>query len=187
MPIVGIIFLLFFPAALGLVIQGVGGQELTHQLLALALAVSCIEQARMAVVDLQQVKAVQQQIQDQRLTQFHQVTLGTIGLELVGYYGAIGWLGWGTVLVLVSQLGFNLLAGIQLHSALEAPIQPWGVRERLPVIIADVVGLILVGCWMANIAPLIMVTIVSSMFVVYAIVKYGPASINLILQRFNAP
>lgn len=173
MPIAGIIFLLFFPAGFSLTLQAIWGHELTHQLLAFAFALSCIEQAHMATVDLQQIRAVQQQVQDHRLTWFYRITLSTIVIELLGYYGAIGWLGWGTLTVLLSQIWFNLLAGIQLHPHNEKPIQSFGIVDRWPVLIADAVGLVLIGFWMAHIADLVVVSILCAMFLTYTIVKYA--------------
>lgn len=148
--------------------------ELSSQLLALALLLLCIDQARMAVVDLENVKQVKQQVPDPRLNNFYRVTISTIVVELLGFYGSYLWLGWGAVLVLLSQVWFNLLAGIQLQPAEENPIQAWGIPERSIVLIADGIGLILVSLWILQIAPLWMASGLLMMVVIYGWVKYAP-------------
>jgi hypothetical protein len=166
-------FLLFFPASLGLLSQVIGRNELSSQLLALALLLLCIDQARMAVVDLENVQQVKQQVQDARLNNFYRVTVSTIFLELLGFYGSSFWLGWGAILVLLSQVWFNVLAGIQLQPKEENPIQAWGIPERRLVLIADGVGLILVSLWILQIAPLWMASGLLAMIVIYGWVKYA--------------
>ncbi len=169
-----LMFLLYFPASLGLLSQVMGGNELFHQLLALALLLLCIDQARMAVVDLEQVEQVKQKVQDARLDSFYRVTVSTIILELLGFYGAYFWLGWGAILVLLSQIWFNVLAGIQLQPMEETPIQSWGIPERRIVLIADGIGLILVSLWILQIAPLWMASGLLAMVIIYGWVKYSP-------------
>jgi hypothetical protein len=167
-------FLLFFPASFGLLSQVMGRNELSSQLLALALLLLCIDQARMAVVDLENVQQVKQQVQDARLNNFYRVTVSTIVLELLGFYGSSFWLGWGAILVLLSQVWFNVLAGIQLQPAEENPIQSWGIPERRLVLIADGMGLILVSLWILQIAPLWTASGLLAMIVIYGWVKYAP-------------
>jgi hypothetical protein len=166
-------FLLFLPASLGLLAQVFGGDKLSHQLLALALLLLCIDQARMAVVDLENVKQVKQQVQDPRLDNFYWVTVSTIVLELLGFYGSYIWLGWGAILVLLSQVWFNVLAGVQLQPGEENPIQTWGIPERSIVLIADGIGIILVSLWIAQIAPLWMALGLLAMVLIYGWLKYG--------------
>jgi hypothetical protein len=166
-------FLLFFPASLGLLSQVIGRNELSSQLLALALLILCIDQARMAVVDLENVQQVKQQVQDARLNNFYRVTISTVVLELLGFYGSSFWLGWGAILVLLSQVWFNVLAGIQLQPMEENPIQSWGIPERSIVLLADGIGLILVGLWILQIAPLWMASGLLAMIVIYGWLKYA--------------
>jgi hypothetical protein len=173
LPVVWLMLLFFFPASLGLLAQVFGGDELSHQLLALALLLLCIDQARMAVVDLEQIGQVKQRVQDTRLDNFYRATVSTIVLELLGFYGSYIWLGWGAILVLLSQVWFNVLAGIQLQPSEENPIQTWGIPERRIVLIADGVGIILVGLWIAQIALLGMASGLLAMVVIYGWVKYS--------------
>lgn len=155
MPAIAVtIVLLFFPACWGLLGQVLGDAALSEKLLALGILLLCVDQARMAVVDLEQVTAVKRQVADPRLQRFYQVTLSTIFVELCGFYGASLSLGWGAIAILLSQIWFNLAAGIQLNPAAKIPIQFWGIRDRLPVLIANGIGLFLVSLWMLAIAPL---------------------------------
>ncbi|MBD2120802.1 hypothetical protein H6F68_07745 [Trichocoleus sp. FACHB-262] len=168
-----IMFLLFFPACLALLWQVIGGDELSTQLLALGILLLCVDQARMAVVDLEQVAQARQQIQDARLKRFYQATVSTIALELLGFYAATLWLGWGSLVILLSQVWFNLWAGIQLHSAEKIAIQAWGIPQRLPVLGADAIGLVLVSLWMLKIAPLGIATGLLALVSLYGAMKYA--------------
>lgn len=132
----------------------------------------CLEQAHMAITDLQQIAAAQQQVQDQRLDQFRWVTQSTIAIELVGFYIAGIWLGWGAFTVLLSQVWFNLLAQIRLQPGAPEPIQLRGLSDRLPVLVADGVGLLLAGFWMAQIVPLVAAALLLTIVLLYGWFKY---------------
>lgn len=177
---------LFFPAGLGLIrgaigipisISSISSPDLAYQILAAATFLICLEQARMAVVDLENVTALQQRIDDPRLQRFYWVTVVTIGIELIGFYGASVWLGWGCLVVLLSQLWFNLLAGVQLQPTAEPPIQPHGADRGL-VLVADLISAALIAAWMGAVAPLWMVMIQLSMVLTYGGVKYGGAIVE---------
>lgn len=168
-----IMFLLFFPACLGLLGQVIRGDQLSDQFLAIAIFLLCVDQARMAVVDLEQIAQVKQQTQDSRLARFYRATLSTIALELLGFYSAAVWLGWGAIAVLFSLVWFNLVAGIQLHPGQKVAVQTWGIPERLPVLCADGIGLVLMGLWMARIAPLTIAIGLLGLVVAYGWMKYA--------------
>jgi hypothetical protein len=55
-----------------------------------ALLIMCVEQAHMARVDLQQIEAVKHYGQIPQLQPFRQVVVGTIVVELLGFYLAAG-------------------------------------------------------------------------------------------------
>ena len=167
-----IIFLLFFPACLGLLEQVIDGEELSQQLLTLAILLLCIDQARMAVIDLEQVTVVKQRTSDPRLHRFYQVTISTILWELCGFYGATLWLGWGAIAILLSQIWFHCLAGIQLLPNKEIGLKTWGITERIPVLIADSIGLVLVILWMLQIVPLWIAITLLGIVIAYGYVKY---------------
>jgi hypothetical protein len=166
------IALLFFPACLGLLGQVLGDAAFSEKLLALGILLLCVDQARMAVVDLEQVTAVKRQVADPRLQRFYQVTLITIVIELCGFYGASISLGWGAITILLSQVWFNLCAGIQLDPTSTMPIRAWGVRDRLPVLIANGIGLFLVSLWMLAIAPLWISSGLLGLLILYGCGKY---------------
>lgn len=164
--------LLFLPASLGLLSQAIGASDLSQQLLAFAFFLFCLEQGYMAMSDLQQVAEVREQVQDDRVSRFYWVTVTTIGMELAGFYAAWVWLGPGAIGVLLSQIWFNTLAGVQLHPGQSDPIRTYGVIDRLPVLIADGVGLLCVSLWLARVAPIAMAGGLFGMVLLYGVIKY---------------
>ncbi|NJL81208.1 MAG: hypothetical protein HC836_27100 [Richelia sp. RM2_1_2] len=150
-----IIFLFFFPACLGILRQVILSTELSHQLLALAIFLLCIEQANMANHDLQKVADAKQQVKDARLNYFQIITIVTIIIELIGFYLSSIWLGWGSIVILFGLIWFNLFVDIKINSSSENSseniIQIWKISERLPVLIADIVGLLLISMWILKI------------------------------------
>ncbi|MBD2777856.1 hypothetical protein [Iningainema tapete] len=169
--ITGIIFLLFFPASLGILIQVIWGQELTHQLLASGLFLFSIEQARMADQDLQLIEKAKQQVKDIRLNTFSFITISTIFLELIGFYLSSVWLGWGVILIVLSLIWFNLFAPIKIHPEAEIVIQPWKISERLPVLIADAIAFVLLTLWICQIASIWISWMIFGMVLVYCSIK----------------
>ncbi len=143
--------LLFFPAGAGLLIHLFQLQPLSERLLAAALALFCPELARMAWVDLENISKVKAQQEDSylgdHLRRFYIVVVGTIVLELLGFYSALLSLQWGGLIVIFSQLWFNLLAGIQLCPQEMPAASELGVSERWPILAANAVGIALLGLW----------------------------------------
>jgi hypothetical protein len=202
LPVDKIIFLLFFPACLGLLTQVIWGVELTNQLVALGTFIFCIEQARMAVKDLRQIEDAKAHVQDVRLDTFYKVTVITIAVELLGFYTSTLWLGWGSILILLSQIWFNLLANVKIEFTnkadnysfyrtsaltLSAPVlllddvsnaveitinvQAWEISERIPVLTADILGLVLISFWMLQIGSLFISWLLFAMVITYGIAK----------------
>ncbi|MGK7933769.1 MAG: hypothetical protein AB4041_20390 [Microcystaceae cyanobacterium] len=169
--VTGLIGASFFPACLLILAQAILGKELSYSLLATGLFLLCIDQSRMAALDVRQVTEVRRDNSDHRLEQFWCLTLWTIIIELAGFYLASYALGWGIELVLLSQVGFNALAEIQLQpSEVEKVIpRPWS--DRLPLIVANGMAMILMGLWMVRIAPLIIVSSLWFIAIAYAILK----------------
>lgn len=126
----------------------------------------------MAAVDLQQISLLEAHAQNPSLRQFRRVTLTTIALELAGFYIGILWLGWGALAVLLSQVWFNLFAGIQLQPQAALPIQPYGALKRFPILLADSLGLLLVGLWLTSIWPVGAAGLLFSLVLIYAGIKY---------------
>ncbi|MBA3922004.1 MAG: hypothetical protein H0X31_10030 [Nostocaceae cyanobacterium] len=167
----GIIFLLFFPACLNVLREVIWGQQLTHQLLYLGMFLFCIEQASMAAQDLRQIASARKQVKDLRLNTFYTITIATIFIELLGFYAAPISFGGGSILILLSQVWFNLFAGIKISLLAESIIQTWKVTERFPVLIADIIGLLLVSLWMLHIGSLWITWILFGMPILYCSIK----------------
>jgi hypothetical protein len=167
-----IIFLLFFPACLGILGQVIRTQIFDHRLLALGLLIFAIDQAKMAVLDLKNIKIAKEKIKDIRLQYFYYTTISTIALELIGFYLASMQLGWGIILVLGSQVGFNFFANIRIQPNEFTIIEDKTFSEKIVVLMADIVALILIGFWMNAIAPLSIVLTLWTMAIAYGCIKY---------------
>ncbi|NJL61607.1 MAG: hypothetical protein HC903_06995 [Methylacidiphilales bacterium] len=181
-----IMFLLFFPACIGILKQAIWGTELTEQIIAIAMCLFCIEQARMAVRDLQKITEAKRLVVDIRLDSFYIITLTTIIVELLGFYFSSVWLGWGSIIILLSQVWFNLLATIKIKissASIIDVIEPWTISERLPVLIADILGLVLVSFWMLKGASLGISLVLCIMVVIYLGIKLIYSVSNYLRNR----
>ncbi|MEM8504618.1 MAG: hypothetical protein AAF716_15855 [Cyanobacteria bacterium P01_D01_bin.1] len=140
------IYLLFAPAATGLIWRVIYSETLAQQLLALALALFCVELAIMAKVDLDNIAIVKEE-EDTRLDRFFLVVISTIVLEVFGFYTALLSLPVGALVVVFSQLWFNLLAGLQLHPGRSPAVVSFGLSKRFSVLLANAAGLFLLSLW----------------------------------------
>ena len=174
-----VIISLFGAATVG--ILALNWQPLDSLGVAIALALLCVDQGRMALVDLSNIRQVT--LKDKSVRQFHRVTLMTIALEVVGFYLAWIQLGLGTALVLVSQLFFNTLAKIQLYPSSLEPIQPFGWQERSSVILANTVALGLIVVWQLGQFRPIAAALLFTMVIVYLVVKYLPSRSTSTCER----
>jgi hypothetical protein len=144
---------LFIPAAVGLLYQAAQPEPWPYRLLSISLMLMSLEQAHMARFDLRQVDLVERHQSDPRLQRFRRVVWLTIVGQVVGFsVTALGHLGWGMALILLSLVGFNLAAGIRLEPGSATPIQAAGWRSRFPVLVLDVITLVLALLWMAETA-----------------------------------
>jgi hypothetical protein len=169
-----ILTLLFGGAIAGLLQQITVATAIPHRCLAIALFILCLDQTRMAIVDRLNIQTLQQRaITAPTLQRFSWVTDTTIALELVGFYLSWQWLGWGCAIVLLSQLWFNLLAGVQLLPESDPPIQPWGIKDRAIVLAADSLGLLLAILYALKIQPLAMAIALLAMVLLYVLIKYS--------------
>ncbi|MBE9216242.1 hypothetical protein IQ247_26875 [Plectonema cf. radiosum LEGE 06105] len=166
-----IIFLFFFPACLGILRQVIWSTELSHQLLALAIFLLCIEQANMANHDLQKVADAKNIVKDARLNYFQIITIVTIIIELIGFYLSSIWLGWGSIIILFGLIWFNLFVDIKINNSSQNIIQTWKITERLPVLIADIFGLILISLWILKIGDFGISLGLFAMTMVYCSIK----------------
>ncbi len=145
---------------------------LDQRVLAGAIFLLSLDLLAMAVFDLRQVgRARAQGVEDDRLDGFWRVTIATIALELVGIYSAQGSLWVGAIAILISQVGFNLFAGVQLVPEAEVKVVPFGMGDRALVWVADGLGLGLVSVGWAGVMPLEMAIGLLGMVVVYGGVK----------------
>ena len=168
----GVIGLGFAISTIGILVWN--RQSLDHLAIALALICLCVDQGRMALIDLSNIRQIT--LSDGRVNQFLGVTLITITIELVGFYLAWQWLAAGTVVVLGSQLFFNTAAKIQLYPNSLEPIQPMGLKERSPVLMANTVALGLVSLWQAGLFCQLTSALLLLMVLTYLSLKYLPIS-----------
>ncbi len=175
------VLLLFTIALSGIVWQFIVRPQFEHRLLALALLLLGIDQARMAIVDLTQIHRLKPTTSDREaplLKWFETITWSTIALELIGFFLSWQWLGWGSSVVLLSQLWFNFLAGVQLVPDATPSIQTFGIKDRAVVLMADSFGLILCGLYGLTIQPFAMAIGLLSMVLLYGLIKYAPIAIS---------
>lgn len=170
------IFLLFLPAGLGLAVEFLTVQTNAERLLLLALLLFCPELAYMAWVDFTNIQAAAQVSEDSRLSLFYKIVFSTFVLELLGFYGALVSLQWGGIIVIFSQLWFNLLAKIQLSPGEAIAIEPFGIAQRLPVLIANGLAIVLFLLWpIASVrlwlALILLLLIMGFLLLKYAVLK----------------
>ncbi|MEO1591395.1 MAG: hypothetical protein AAFU71_08905 [Cyanobacteria bacterium J06632_22] len=171
----GLFFGLFFPAGVGLAWRLATTTGLETQVLLLATLLLSVEQARAATVDLQNIGQVVTALDDDRLPPFRRLTWVVIGLELLGFYTASLNLGWGMLIVLVSQVLFNGFAQIALFPQAVDKIKPWGAAERRPVLMANLVGLLLASAWALGTGRLFCAIALLLIVLTYLIIKYTSA------------
>ena len=106
----------------------------------------------MANQDLQQVADAKIKIEDSRLDNFQTTTITTIIIELTGFYLSSIWLGYGSILILIGIIWFNLFVKIKIKATdSNTVIKAWKIIERSTVLIADIIGLLLVNLWILKI------------------------------------
>ena len=155
-------------------------KALDQRLLAMAIFLLSLDLCVMAIFDLQQVArvralarsdALSDSFSAARVDRFYGVTVITIALEWIGMYGALGSLWVGALVILMSQVGFNLFAGVQLLPDQAEPVVTFGIRDRAVVLVADGVGVGLVSLGLAGVMPLGMASGLLGMVVIYGGVK----------------
>jgi hypothetical protein len=182
---------LYGPAIGALLWQAIVQPEVAQKLLAIALLLLSLDLLKMAIFDLEQVALVQSRWPkssgqtvlldetDSRLAWFQKVTIVTIGFELVGLYGAWISLSWGAIVILLSQVGFNLFAQVQLLPDQSEMIQPFGIRDRAIVLIADGLGLVLVAIGLSGRYSWETSAGLLGMVILYGVVKFSQERSNL--------
>ncbi len=167
------VFLFFFVASLGLLWQTFNSDSWSDKLLAFAIFLMCLEQGRMALVDLDNIKLVKQQYTDSRIDTFPTITIITIIIELLGFYYTFLSLSWGAIIIIISLIFFNVCTKIQLYPSENIMIEPWGISQRLPILLANTLALILIALRMLGFFPLLISSISLGLTIVYGMIKYG--------------
>lgn len=165
------IFLLFFPSMLGLLIRFSENTDLSYGLICLGLLLFCIEQCRMAIIDLDNYFLAKKRLDS---SYFYFIILSsTIALELVGFYYCFLMLNVGAIIILISQIWFNSLARIKIQKEKnKITITPWGIKERIGELLGACFGIILIILWTNNIYPLFMAFFMLLMSMVFIMIKY---------------
>ena len=92
-----------------------------------------IDQARMAVLDLENIAEAKKKVEDIQLNQFYYLTIITIALELIGFYLASIELGSRIIIVLRSQILFNVLVNISIQLTKENIIHKKSFSDKILV------------------------------------------------------
>lgn len=171
---------LYAPAMILVLWQAIVQPSLDQKILAIAILLLSLDLLKMAIFDLEQVATVRSMLLidhiEPRLDRFFWVTIGTVTVELIGLYLAPVSLSSSAIVILLSQVGFNLLTQVQLMP--EMPdmvdkIQPWGIRDRAMVLIADCLGIGLVVLGQRGYWPIGTSVGLLLMVVIYGVIKYG--------------
>lgn len=195
-----VISALYLPASVGLLRQSVLLQSLPERLLSLALTLFCIELARMAVVDLDNAAAIasnqitaaqgdteedteedtegntpenaDKNADEKALSKFRAVVNSTVVLELIGFYGSLGFVASGAAVVIFSQLWFNLRVNVQLWPGLNPAVTPFELQQRIPVLVANILALLLVSLWFISSWQLWLASGLLILITCFLLVKY---------------
>ena len=111
--------------------------------------------------------------EDSRLIPFQRTVVSTIVLELLGFYTIPVSLQWGGIIIIFSQLWFNLLAKVQLFPAQPQSVSSFGLLERLPVLIANTIGLALLCLWPMLEYRLWLAIGLLTLIIIFLLVKYA--------------
>ena len=176
---------LYAPAIMLVLWQAIVQPSLDQKLLAIAIFLLSLDLLKMAIFDLEQVAKVRSMLESKagsidgeepRLDRFFWVTIGTVVLELLGLYLAPISLSGSAIVILFSQVGFNLLTQVQLMPEMPEmvdKIQPWGIRDRAVVLTADCLGIGLVVLGQRRYWPIGTSVGLLMMVVIYGVIKYG--------------
>jgi hypothetical protein len=96
----------------------------------------------------------------------------TVAGQVAGFgLAALGHLGGGMVLILLSLVGFNLVARVRLEPDSPRPIQAATWRSRLDVLGIDAIALMLTGLWIAQLAQPWVAGLLFAIALLYALSK----------------
>lgn len=110
-----------------------------------------------------------------QLNRFFLTTISTIVLEATGFYTALLSPPVGALIIICSQIWFNLLAGIQLFPQQEASIITFGASQRIEVLGANALAVLLLCLWpMATMRTLAAVGLLA-LIILFLLIKYMPS------------
>ncbi|BAQ66368.1 hypothetical protein [Geminocystis sp. NIES-3709] len=166
--------MLFFPASLGLLFHSFTLNILSDQLISFAFFLFSLEQARMAVIDLKPCLFKENMENELQYSSFYIVIIVTLVIELFGFYLALFSLGWGAIFVLISQLWFNFFSPVKVIEQENIKIQNYAFSDKIIILFADVIALILMTLWLINFYPLTIAFIMLGFTMIFGIIKYSP-------------
>lgn len=108
----------------------------------------------------------------QQLKDFHTVVVSTIALEATGFYLSLVSPPLGAIVIISSQLWFNLLANIQLHPNKAVPIVPCGIADRKAILSVNILTTVLLCLWPIASARLSLSLALLTLVILYLITKY---------------
>lgn len=122
------------------------------------------------------ILATETQIQEgSLLNRFFWVSTSTFVLELTGFYLALFSPPKGALIVIFSQLWFNSLAGVQLFPSQSSVIVPFGPRQRIDVLAANTVAIILLALWPISAMQLPAGIGLLTLVTLFLVLKYVPS------------
>lgn len=86
-------------------------------------------------------------LEDSRLSHFYRTVISTVVLEVSGFYLALWSLPLGAIVIIFSQLWFNVSAKVQLWPHRSPAVEFCGIAQRWPVLVANAIGLLLMSLW----------------------------------------
>ncbi|AUC62003.1 putative membrane protein [Cyanobacterium sp. HL-69] len=165
---------LFFVPALDLLTKVFVNSDLSYRFLCGGLLLFCLEQCKMAIIDLRDYFVVKTNIKYHNISFYFTILCSTIALELIGFYYMYFYINIGAIITLISQLWFNSLAKIKINIFREQiTIIPWGIEKRIGELIGAILGITLIILWSLNIYPLTMGFLMLTMMIAFLTIKYG--------------
>lgn len=173
------LILAYFVAGGGLVVRILLSSSWSERLVAISLVLFATDLARMALVDLANLRSVRLKLPSiavapSQLTGFASSLLATIALELLGLLIGWGWAGIGIAIVMLSQLVFNVSVTIELQPDSEPPARHWPISERVDVLLADGVAFVLAIAWSVAGQSIGIAIVLLAMTTIYLGLKYCP-------------
>lgn len=188
---------LFLPAGIGLLFQAALAPSLAHRILAIALMMFCPELARMAWIDLKNIEyitkpkaldiatdapqesddretglPIDDALRVQQIDRFYRVVVSTIVLETTGFYLSLLSLPFGSLVIVASQLWFNLLANVQIYPAQTPSVISSTIQDRKVILVINILTTGLLCFWPIASVRLWLALTLLTLVGLYLTVKY---------------